>query len=1554
MKSKTMLAALPSASRPNLPRPRPTLLTAALLAAGLCTQAPVFAAPEGGTVRAGSASITAGGAQTRIDQASARAIIDWRSFSVGAAENVLFVQPTAQSATLNRVTGSQLSQILGRIDANGQVFLVNPNGIVFGRGAQVNVGALVASTANIGNADFMAARLAFGQAGQAGAAVVNEGRITAAEGGLVALVAPSVRNDGLIQARLGRVALGAGDTFALDLYGDGLVSLAMDRSQLARIEHSGRIEADGGRVVLVSAATAKAALDSVVNLSGTVRADAVQQQGGRIVLLAHGGTAEVTGTLSAQGGADAAGGRVEVLGTNVHLGSAAAIDVSGGTGGGTVLIGGAWQGSGSTPRASSTTVDAGARIAADATRQGRGGEVVVWSDGTTRYAGSISARGAGAGGDGGRVEVSGKGTLDFAGVVDASALAGNAGSLLLDPATMTIGAAEAALISRVLRTGTSTTVTADVDINVGAAIDGRGRIAGGGLTLTAGRDINIDQFIVTANGAVRLNAGTGTVRVAANRGVFSGNAPITVAAGADLVTGAFVTSGALALASSAGSVVIATPLDAALGAVTVNAAQDVRIEQPVVNLRNGSAFTATAGRDVIVNAQIDGRGGAGGGALSLTAAGSVQFNESAITDLGELRVRAIAGTIATAANRGLFTLGGSTLDLSAGADFTTGVLGTTGALNLTSTGGAVTIGQGIDATVGATTIRAATDANLDTPVLNLRSGAPLAVTAGRDITVRAPIDGRNGAASGGTATLTAGRNVTLADSIVTNEGAIAVTATAGTVAQPAGVQLRSGAAPIAVTAGADLTTASYVTTGSLALRSTGGALTVAESIYDSVGNTTLGAATDITVAAAARVENVRTGAALTMSAGRDIVVDGQVGQDRDALTLTGPITLAAGRNVTVNNDVVTRDAPLTITASTGTVTVASQIAGQPAGVRPQVRSGSGALTVSAGADLAIGNPAAPRPSPETPYLTTGALSLASTGGTLFIESPIPATTGTVSLLGGNAVVVNERIYSNNGDITITAGLGGIVMNTASIDVVDPATNTPYATTLSDIDARLGNLTLIARGDINAPSVRTAGTLSITSTEGHITSGRVVGSRNSPLSSLGMPQRVVLAGALGIDSFFTDTSPDVEARSSQGSVNLSVFAPQRLYIQAAQDVVTGGWIGQQVELVAGRDVLLTSLAAAGLVRANAGRDFSLQGMSLINALNVNAGQDVRLPTGAGDITWIEGAGGNLTLRDPASAGTVLAMRGLTLAAGRDVTVPQPVHVSDSLAITNIEATLMPTTLAAGRNVTLGQLETIGDVTLTAATGNVTVGFPLGAPVGVAPGLWNPTDLGVRTLTISAPGTGAVVNLQGSRSFGNTVIVAPNGGTVTSAYHIGSTNGTVTIVAPTVVNPVTAIPLQVRLTRPAIVSPAIAPGPLRAGPDGPLIPAAPAPGGPALAEVLVSAPGAIDAGALAAPGQGASGGDGSAEAAASAARGTGASRSGDEGGASSESEQAVSGGRGIVLYSGGRGIALAADLGRSGTFGSVRTPPREADEEEQRRRRSGGGGGNGGSSGSEGKR
>ena len=535
-----------------------------LLSLGLSTAA--LAGPQGGVIRAGTANIEYNGTQTQIQQSSERAVIDWRSFGVAPLESVIFNQPSRLSATLNRVTGDQISAIHGKITANGQVALINPNGIIFGAGAQINVGSLIASTANISNNNFMDGRLVFDQAGKPGASILNRGTISAAEGGLVALVAPTVRNDGVIQARLGKVVLGAGDTFTLDLYGDQLINLALAPEQAMQlfdaegqpvtslIAQAGRIEADGGQVVLITAPTAKAVLDQVINMSGTIRADSIAEQNGRIVLLGAGGTVTVSGKLSAQGTQTGQrGGNIEVLGDHVTLAASANLDASGAAGGGTIHVGGAFQGGGDTYRAQNTDIAPGTRLSASATDTGNGGEVVVWSDQQTRFAGHIEARGGPQGGNGGQLEVSGKGTLEFLGTADASAAQGRAGALLLDPANVNFGLAEAALISRVLRTGTSTTVQASNNIDVNALIDGRGRIAGGGLTLTAGNNLNINEFIVTNNGAIHLNAGN-TINVAADKAVFAGTAPITATSRGDLNTAPLITTGPVTYRSTAGSV----------------------------------------------------------------------------------------------------------------------------------------------------------------------------------------------------------------------------------------------------------------------------------------------------------------------------------------------------------------------------------------------------------------------------------------------------------------------------------------------------------------------------------------------------------------------------------------------------------------------------------------------------------------------------------------------------------------------------------------------------------------------------------------------------------------------------------------------------------------------------------------------------------------------------------------------------------------------------------------------------------------------------------------
>lgn len=197
----------------------------------ISTQA--WANPTGGVVAAGSATISGGTGSMTINQTSQNAVLNWQSFSIGANEAVRFIQPNSASVALNRVLGNDPSNILGSLTANGKVFLVNPNGILFGRGASVNVGGLVASTLDINNSDFMAGRYKF--AGTSTASIVNQGTIHAADGGYVALLGANVSNEGVIAAKLGSVVLAGGKAMTLDVAGDGLLNLTIDQAGVVEI-----------------------------------------------------------------------------------------------------------------------------------------------------------------------------------------------------------------------------------------------------------------------------------------------------------------------------------------------------------------------------------------------------------------------------------------------------------------------------------------------------------------------------------------------------------------------------------------------------------------------------------------------------------------------------------------------------------------------------------------------------------------------------------------------------------------------------------------------------------------------------------------------------------------------------------------------------------------------------------------------------------------------------------------------------------------------------------------------------------------------------------------------------------------------------------------------------------------------------------------------------------------------------------------------------------------------------------------------------------------------
>ena len=278
----------------------------------------VLALPTGGQVVAGQASVTQSGNGMTVHQNSHKAIIDWQGFLIGSGEQVSFRQPDGSSVALNRVLGSNASLIYGKLNANGQLFLVNPNGVYFGHNAEVNVGGLLASTLGISNQDFLSGNYQFN--GQGAANVDNAGYIHAGQGGYVAFIGNQVRNTGEIVTAGGTTALGAGAQVTLTLADNHLVHFAVAASALkALAANSGIITADDGRVILSTQAR-DALLQTVVNNSGQIRARGVAKAGGTIQLLGGGsGTTRVAGTLDASAPASGHGGTIETSGAHVQV-----------------------------------------------------------------------------------------------------------------------------------------------------------------------------------------------------------------------------------------------------------------------------------------------------------------------------------------------------------------------------------------------------------------------------------------------------------------------------------------------------------------------------------------------------------------------------------------------------------------------------------------------------------------------------------------------------------------------------------------------------------------------------------------------------------------------------------------------------------------------------------------------------------------------------------------------------------------------------------------------------------------------------------------------------------------------------------------------------------------------------------------------------------------------------------------------------------------------------------------------------------------------------------
>ena len=451
--------------------------------------------PQGGVVSRGSATISTsvgqGSAQMSVNQTSNRAVIDWTSFNLGANAKVQFNQPSSSAVVLNQVLGNNASQIYGQISANGQVFLSNPNGVYFSPTAQVNVGGLVATTGKANVDDFMAGKASFSRDGSS-ASVVNEGHLQAGQGGYIALLAPEVRNQGVVVAQAGTVALATGEAITLNFNnaGTGLVGLTTTAQAIAAlVDNRSAVLAEGGQIILSAHALATLQ-NAVVSNSGQLSATSLVDKGGKIVL----------------------------MGDTIALTPTSRIDANGPNGGGTVLVGGDWQGSGDTRQATRVTMEAGATIDANATDKGDGGKVVLWSDvhnadSQTTVAGSIQTEGKGVGTRGGQIETSGA-RLQIAD--SASIRMGGTGSKdgmwLLDPKDFTIASSG----------GDITGATLSAQITAGNTVE---VLNTSGASGTAG-NINVNDSLSWSN--------TGTLKLSSTGGV-TGSGNIAMTGGGTLI-----------------------------------------------------------------------------------------------------------------------------------------------------------------------------------------------------------------------------------------------------------------------------------------------------------------------------------------------------------------------------------------------------------------------------------------------------------------------------------------------------------------------------------------------------------------------------------------------------------------------------------------------------------------------------------------------------------------------------------------------------------------------------------------------------------------------------------------------------------------------------------------------------------------------------------------------------------------------------------------------------------------------------------------------------------
>jgi filamentous hemagglutinin family protein len=1374
-----------------------------LTALSLIVPVACYGAPQGGQVVGGVATISQQGNTTTITQGSNRAAINWNSFDVSRDELVQFLQPGSNSVALNRILDGNASVILGRVQANGRLFLVNPRGIIFGNGAEISTAGLVASTLDVAPQQFMQSnRVDLQAVTDSEGVIVNQGLIEASVGGSVLLLGRVIRHDGEIRAERGRVQLVAADRAIIQF--DSLGGFGIEVTQAvqqnvgggkSQIDVGGTISADGGYIVLDGRAASNL-FDHAVNVSGIVEAKSLQTVNGVIELRGENEAVAVSGSLDASG--VRSGGSIDIEARSVEVtgrldasaqhgnggavaviaseqavvGGDAVVDVDsararggridikaqkrtgvldnatltarGAQGGGVVHVGGDYQGSGAVT-SQRTVTGADTRIDVSATDSGDGGEVVVWSDDYTHFAGNIAARGGAVGGDGGFVEVSGKKSLGFFGMVDTSAIYGEFGQLLLDPAIINIingsgGAQSAGVADGIILAGdapspytiseqalealtSNVTLTATQQINIANLADNELLFNPNGGTVT----FNIDATSGTAsftmadtNDTIRVNNGNLVIDgtgIDSNISFTLGNLTTTTAGNITLNASATCSSTPFISACDGGAVTMTSGSIRSAGSVTVQGDSTgtgvTTFIFPFFIQGNGGNVSFNLG-DIAANGAVnidavsDATGTpAGSGSTSITVGDILVGTNSAInittdsTQSASLENVYIGGHYLTGG--GNITISSNRLNLTADALIDSSIFGSGGSVSIPAAGNRVLNGHTLALGV-------------DNIYIGDVSGSATATDLGFS---QADID----LFSGSTLTLRALGNIFIGDATITGPGS---------ALQLVADRDNSTSGDLSIASGKTLDMNGRNFTASGRNAAINGSI-----VNSGTGTQQLTTTIALNMGSGASLTSGSGNISLNSGAGITMASDASIGSTSGQVALTAASNIALGSLSTGN----TTTSAVSVTSTTGSISNAgatTNISASAAGSRVNLSAASGinsslsaanlALTNSTSGAVALTNDRALQITSftNTPA-TTSSVTTTGIGSDLTVAGNVSSGSN-LSLISSGAVTINNgaTVNSNAGTLSIDAAGNAAVTglattnNTASaISVISGGAITDNGNANTDITATQPNavVTLQAASGIGAANAldlsisrlaltnTTSGAVSISNNRAlQVDSLANTAATTASIATTGVGSDLTIAGNVASGSNLSLNSSGALAINDGTTVNsnagtLSINATGNAAITgltttnntaSAISVTSGGAISDNgntnIDIAATQpNAVVTLQAASGIGAANA-LDLSISRLALTNTTS-----------GAANITNNRALQVNEFANAPVTAASIV-----TTGIGSDLTIAGNVASGSNLSLTSSGSLTVADGFTVNSNAGTLSINTAGNAAITGLT------------------------------------------------------------------------------------------------------------------------------------------------------------------------------------------------------------------------------------------------------------